>query len=71
MGEITYDDDSFVSQQSMTGSLLGGPLMDGFLIELDNINSVFIGIFALMVSLQSRLMTSAADVLRRKQMYIG
>jgi hypothetical protein len=71
VGEITYHDDSFVSQQSMPGSLLGGSLIDGFLIELDNINSVFIGISALMVSLQSLLMTSAGDVLRRKQMYIG
>ena len=44
---------------------------DGFLMELDNINSVFIGISALMLSLQSLLMTSAGDVIRRKQMYIG
>ena len=40
-------------------------------LTVDNINSVFIGISALMLSLQSLLMTSAGDVLRRKQMYIG
>ena len=35
-------------------------------LTIDNINSVFIGISALMLSLQSLLMTSAGDVLRRK-----